>query len=384
MKIALVIHNYSETKGGVERYTANLARGLVQAGHEVHVFCHNLETTDEQIRFHMVPTIGFYTPFRVLSFAANSARMLQEEEFDIIHGLGRTYYQDIYRCGSGCHWKYLERTHDSMKTLWGRIIQAINPRNRAIINLEKRTFSPGAYKKIICISRCVKDEIQKYYHVPDQDIEIIYNVVDSDTFTPENKVQYRKPLRKELSIDENDLVVLWVGTGFRRKGLKYAIEAIGLLPQHMPIKFLIIGRDNTRPYRHQARKLHIQNRIMFLGARDNVERYYAASDIFLLPTLHEPFGTVCLEAAATGLPVIVSQGAGAAEVFTNAVDAFILDNPRDASLIAQKISFLADPVWRENMGKATRATAVKYSFKHNLEQVLKLYQEVLEIKRGMK
>lgn len=384
MKIALVIYNYSETKGGVERYTANLARGLAEDRHEIHIFCHNLESTDSKIKFHMVPTtLGFYTPFRVLSFAANSTQMLQEEEFDIIHGFGRTYYQDIYQCGGGCHWEYLKRTHKSMKTLPGRMMHACNPRDWAIMHLEKKSFAPGATKKIICVSNWIKDEVQRYYHVPDEDIEIIYNAVDTDKFTPENKDRYRKPLRDELGIGENDLVVLLVGTGFVIKGLKYALESIGLMAKHLPIKLLVIGRGRVEPYQKQAKRLNIQNRVFFLGARNDVEKYYATSDIFLLPSLFEPFGMVCLEAAATGLPVIVSQNAGVAEVLTNAVDSFLID-PYDVNQAAQKISFLADPVWCENMGKAARATAIKYSFEHNLEQVLKLYREVLEMKQRIK
>lgn len=386
MKIALVIYNYSETKGGVERYAVNLARGLVKAGHEVHIFCHNLlESSDSRIKFHIVPTtLGFYTPFRVLSFAANSARMLREEEFDIIHGFGRTYYQDIYQCGGGCHWEYLKRTHSSMKTRPGRIIQSLNPRNRAIIYLEKRAFASNAYKKIICVSNGVKDEIQRCYpdtKSRDNDITVIYNAVDADRFTPENKIRYRKPVRDELGIDENDLLVLLVGTGFHLKGLRYASAGIGLLAQQMPVKLLVIGRGWLRPYQRLAKRLNIQERIFFLGARNDVERYYAASDIFLLPSLHEAFGMVCLEAAASGLPVIVGQNAGAAEILTNAVDSFILNDPRDVDQIAQKISFLADPVWRANMGQAARTTALRYTFKDNLKKVLEVYQQVLAKKQ---
>lgn len=381
MKIALVIYNYSGTKGGVERYTANLARGLVHAGHEVHVFCHKLEASDDKIKFHIVPALGFYTPFRVLSFAANSARMLQEEAFDIIHGLGRTYYQDIYQCGGGCHWEYLKRTHKSMKTLPGRILHACNPRDWAIIHLEKKSFAPGGAKKIICVSNWIKDEVQRYYEVSDEAIEIIYNAVDTEQFTPENRNRYRKTVRDELGIGEADLVVLMVGTGFVIKGLVYAIESISRIAKQIPVKLLVIGRGRVGPYQKQAKRLNIRDRISFLGTRNDVERYYAASDIFLLPSLFEPFGMAGLEAAATGLPVIVSQHAGIAEVLTHAVDSFLID-PYDVDQMAAKISFLADPVWRENMGKAARATAVKYSFKHNLKQVLKLYQEVLEMKRS--
>ncbi|MFH1228570.1 MAG: glycosyltransferase family 4 protein [Planctomycetota bacterium] len=388
MKIALVIFNFSESRGGVERYVYDLSRYLVRDEHQVHIFCHNAEIagSDEitKLRFHTVPVsaAGFWTPFKIASFADNAANMLKQERFDIIQGFGRTYYQDIYRVGSGCHWEYLKHTHPSMANPLGRFIQRHNPRNRAIMNMEKLSFAPGAYKKVICISQHVKQEIQQYYSVPDKDSTVIYNGIDTNRFHPANRITYREDVRKQFNINSSEVVVLYVGSGFERKGLRYAIEAISKVPDKFPAKLLIIGRGNTSKYAGLAKKLGITDRVIFAGQQSKIEKFYAASDVFLFPTLYEPFGTVCLEAMASGLPVITSRRAGASEIMSHGMDSFIVDNPADSSAIAEKLICLMDEVWRNNMGKAAQLTASKYSFEKNYWQVIQIYEEVAGESKG--
>ncbi|MFA5773674.1 MAG: glycosyltransferase family 4 protein [Candidatus Paceibacterota bacterium] len=386
MKVALVIFNFSESRGGVERYVYDLSRCLVRDNHEVHIFCHNanISGADEvaKLKFHTVSVsvAGIYTPFKVLSFAANAAQMVKQERFDIIQGFGRTYYQDIYRVGGGCHWEYLKHTHPSMSNPLGRLIQRYNPRNWAIMKLENESFAPGAYKKIICISKQVKAEIQQYYNVPDKDVVIIYNGIDTNRFNPANRVTYRDTLRSRYGLSPDDVTVLYVGSGFERKGLRYAIDAISKISGNTPPKLLVVGRGTIGKHTRLARKLDIANRVIFAGPQSGIEQFYAAADVFLFPTLYEPFGTVCLEAMSTGLPVITSQRAGASEIMSNGIDAFIVDDPTNSVAMAEKLTLLMDPVWRQNMGKAAQLTAGKYSFELNYQQVLNIYEEVSAIR----
>lgn len=382
MKIAFVIYNYSESGGGVEHYASDLAQVLLNRGDEVHIFCHNLKTQSSHpgLYFHSVPAASFYRPFQWLRFARNVAEMLKQEQFDVVHGFGRTYSQDIYRVGSGCHWSYLEQTHPSMQTWPGRLLQKINPRNQVVLHLEKKSFQPGSYKKIVCISQMVKNDIQRYYDVPDEDLEVIYNTVDPVRFHPDNKKKYREEVRKRFNLNEEEIILLFVGSGFERKGLRYAIDSLTLLPKDLRVRLLVVGKGRINKYKYLAERKKIADKILFLGPQAQIEQYYAAADIFLFPTLFEPFGTVCLEAMASGLPVVTSQAAGASEILTNAIDAFVLENPREVEPMAQKIIFLSDPVWRENMGQVARLTALKYSFEQHWPKVLKVYDDVFKIK----
>ncbi|MFH0888252.1 MAG: glycosyltransferase family 4 protein [Planctomycetota bacterium] len=431
MRIAFVIYNYSESKGGVERYAYHLAEYLAKEGNEIHIFCHQAfeQPKSDRIILHTVPAFPFYPPLKYFFFARNVAGMLKEDKFDIIQHFGRTYYQDarltgssarqVYRVGSGCHWEYLKHRHPSMKNIFGRAIQYLNPRNRIIMSLEKKSFDSGAYKKIICISNKVKEEVQRYYHIPDEDINVIYNGIDLARFNPSGKNKYRAETRNELGITENEVVLLFVGSGFERKGLRYAIEGLAAVPENLRaplertiirdkdkhisphpdrelsnaprgtsglrssenlllranIKLLVIGKGNVNKYQALAKRHGIGNQVLFPGAQSQIERYYAASDILLFPTLYEPFGNVCLEAMASGLPVITTRIAGASEIINNAIDSFIIDEPSDTKAIAEKIIFLLDKVWRENMGKVASLCASKYSMENNFKAVKEVYNQ---------
>lgn len=382
MKIAFVIYNYSESKGGVERYAYDLARYLIRDGNEIHIFCHNAEQTGNDLTFHIVPAPGFFSSLKYLSFASNVAGMLKTNKFDIIHGFGRTYSQDIYRVGSGCHWEYLKHQHPSMSNIFGRALQYLNPRNQIIMRLEKRSFGPGGWKKIICISNKVKEEIQRYYRIPDRDIRVIYNGIDLERFNTGNREKYRSEIRSKLGLTENEIVLLFVGSGFERKGLRYAIEGLAAVASRKggvtpPLRLLVIGKGNINKYQALSQKYGMKKQVLFIGTQSRIEQYYAASDIFLFPTLYEPFGTVCLEAMASGLPVITTRIAGASEIMANSIDSFIIDQPSDTGAIAEKVVFLLDRVWRENMGRAASVSASKYSFENNFRQVKEVYLETV-------
>jgi UDP-glucose:(heptosyl)LPS alpha-1,3-glucosyltransferase len=383
MRIAFVIYNYSESKGGVERYAYDLARYLIRDAHDIHIFCHQADESFSQskidhLTFHIVPANGLFSFFKYRSFADNAASILSNDKFDLIQGFGRTYSQDVYRVGSGCHWEYLKNRHPSMRNILGRVVQSLNPRNQVIMELEKKSFAPGAYKKIICISKKVKEEIQRYYYIHEKDISVIYNGIDPERFNTGNKKKYHFEVRKELGLNDNEILILFVGSGFERKGLQYAIEGLAFVPENYRsnIKLLVVGKGNVNKYQAIAGKYGIKNQVLFIGPQSRIERYYAASDIFLFPTLYEPFGTVCLEAMASGLPVITTQRAGASEIMSDSIDAFIIPEPLDSKIISEKIIFLSDKIWRENMGKAAALTASKYSFETNFRCVKEIYGEI--------
>jgi len=394
MKIAFIIYNFSESKGGVERYAYDLARYLAREDNQIHIFCHYLdaktaENEPANVIFHQVPAAGPAAALKYLSFAANAEKMLRADRFDIIQHFGRTYYRDnkkspyitkqVYRVGSGCHWEYLKEQHPSMSNIFGRLIQYLNPRNQIIMHLERKSFLASPDKKIIAISKKVKSEIQQYYNIPDHAIRIVYNGIDAARFNIGNREKYRKEARAKEGFTDDNIVLLFVGSGFERKGLRYAIEGLARLPEEKRanLKLLVVGNGSIPKYQSLAKKLGIENQVVFAGAQSNIEKYYAAADIFLFPTLFEPFGTVCLEAMASGLPVITTVIAGASEIITDAIDSFIIPKPSDTATIAEKILFLMDKVWRDNMGKAAALTASKYSFENNFRQVKEVYAEVL-------
>ncbi|MFH1230959.1 MAG: glycosyltransferase family 4 protein, partial [Planctomycetota bacterium] len=210
--------------------------------------------------------------------------------------------------------------------------------------------------------------------------KVIYNGVDLEKFNINNRGKYRSETRAKLGLNDNDIVFLFVGSGFERKGLQYAIESLSVVPsdKRTNLRLLVVGKGNITKYQSLAKKYGIGNQVLFVGSQPDIERYYSAGDVFLFPTLYEPFGNVCLEAMASGLPVITTQRAGASEIISNSIDSFVIPEPSDTKTIAEKIVFLLDPVWRGNMSQAAHLCASKYSIENNFKAVKEIYDEIIK------
>ncbi len=191
-------------------------------------------------------------------------------------------------------------------------------------------------------------------------------------------------MRKGLGISPEDFVVLFVGTGFFRKGLGPLIRALGLLKRRgKEAKLLIAGRSAPRPYRRLARALGVEGWLLFAGGSRKVSKLYGASDAFVLPALYEPFGNVCLEALASGLPAVLSSRSGGAEVLTEGENGLIISDPTDPEEIARLVERVMERDFSRKLGEAGRRLAERFTIAANADATEALYREVLEAKQRL-
>lgn len=381
MRIALVRKEYSDF-GGAERYVASLAEHLVESGHRVHVFAdewkignrqdarHN--THSSQIVFHKVPVIKGLSVLHVLSFAIYSRRLLRKEAFDVIHSFERTPYQDIYRAGDGCHREWL-RQRTRIDPWYQSMSNTLNPLHLSLLWIEKQIFKNGNYKMIIANSKRGKDEIIQHYGVPPEKIKVIYNAIDTKRLSLTNPAEVRMQVRMQHGISSKDQVLLFVGSDFKRKGLAAAIESLARLKSG--IRLIVIGKDRAGPYRSMAKRMGIGERVNFLGLRSDVERYYCAGDLFVFPTIYEPFSNVCLEAMASGLPVITSRVNGASEVLEEGQNGYIIEDPVDPIEISEKIR-KGLKLSRSLVDNFNSELLRQFSWEKHLTQLLDIYESI--------
>ncbi|WKZ20061.1 MAG: glycosyltransferase family 4 protein [Candidatus Jettenia sp. CY-1] len=379
MKIALVYPKYT-THGGTERFVFTFARQLLDMGHEVHLIVGKIDKPiDERIIVHKVPIIKLGRFLKVLSFLLFSQQVLKKHRFDIIQGFGRTIKQDVFRAGGGCHKEYRKSVLRKIKNPLLRYFKLYLPYQLLLLYIEKKQFSKRNFKKIVAVSNQVKKELITNYRILENDIEVIYNGVDIDTFHPSNRKRYFSEVRKRFHIKLHEKVILFLGTGFERKGLSSLIQAFAIIKNDYPdTKLVVVGKDNTtQKYVHFSEKLNLSDSVIFTGPQSDVKTLYAAADIFVLPTLYEPFGNVCLEAMASGLPVITSRANGVSEIMEG-MDYLLLNNPGDIEDMAGKIRFLlANNIEREKFSLAARRIAEYYTISRNAQQFIHLYQIIL-------
>jgi UDP-glucose:(heptosyl)LPS alpha-1,3-glucosyltransferase len=373
VKIAILRKKYT-FHGGAEGFSQALITQLAAAGHEIHIYAMQWEGNPAaNIIFHKVPALSTNSFLRDLSYAISCRFLLKNTSYDIIQSHDKTLYQDIYRAGDGCHIEWLKQRW--LRTgLSGKLSIVLNPYHWLILSLERMIFRGHRYRKILAISELVKKNIMEYYHVPSDDIIVIYNPVDIERFHIRNRERHRTEIRGRHGIGNEDFVVLFVGSGFERKGARYLIEAVELLGRSVTV--LIVGKGKEEPYKRLAKR----QKVVFCGPQKEVELYYAASDIFVFPTMYEPFGNVHLEALASGLPVITTSNSGAAEIIQDGVQGFVVPVPEDVTGIAQGIAKLFDHEVRENMGREARALAESFSYDKYALEMDRIY---LEVRRSM-
>ena len=140
----------------------------------------------------------------------------------------------------------------------------------------------------------------------------------------------------------------------------------------------MVGRGDEVKYGRMAQSLGIAEAVTFAGTQtEGLERYYRASDIFIMLSRFDTFGMVVLEAMAAGLPVIVSPNVGAKDLVEEGINGFILPAPQDADAGADRIARLTDTTRREAMGVAAAQTASMHDWERLAEKIAKIYENYI-------
>lgn len=371
-RIALVRGRYTPY-GGAERFVANALEALRLNGVAI-----TLVTRAWQAQETMPALIcnPFYVGnvWRDWGFARAVCSALARERFDLVQSHERIACCDVYRAGDGVHREWLAQRARTLTWL-GRAKIKLNPYHAYTRYAEEKLFRSVKLKAVICNSHMVKSEIQRWFQTPADKLHVIYSGVDTEHFHPRQRALHRVSFRTQHGIPDDAVVYLFVGSGFERKGVARLIEAFTKLPQTAYL--LIAGKDKHQArYERLATVCDVAPRTRFLGGVDDVAPCYGAADVFVLPTLYDPFPNVIFEAMASGLTVITSAKSGGAELIRPGSNGFVCD-ALDVNTLAQHMLTLFDADCRMSMGIAARAAAADFTLAAMSIQLGKLYRELL-------
>jgi UDP-glucose:(heptosyl)LPS alpha-1,3-glucosyltransferase len=222
----------------------------------------------------------------------------------------------------------------------------------------------------------VREEIRRGFRIEPEKLHVIYNGIDLEQFHPRLRARLRDVTRAELACGPDETLFLFVGSGFARKGLDAAIQALAQA-RNRSFRLVVAGRDREENfYRDLSAKAGIGDRVRFLGGREDVRPLYAAADCFILPSRYDPFPNTGLEALAMGLPSIVSSSCGAAEVVEHGKSGWVC-RADDAPGIARLMLEAASAVRGGNGGfdhwGAARATAERFGMDAMAAKLTELY-----------
>ncbi|HKP67256.1 MAG TPA: glycosyltransferase family 4 protein, partial [Casimicrobiaceae bacterium] len=315
--------------------------------------------------------------WRDWSFARAVCNALAQDGAALVQSHERLSCCDLFRAGDGVHAAWLDERVRHLSRFRGFGIR-INPHHRYRLAAERRMYSSARLRAVICNSQMVKDDIRTRFDVPDERLHVIYNAVDTDTFTPELRAQ-REKVRARHGIPARAMVYLQVGSGFERKGVAASIDALAELPA--PAHLIVVGNDkHLARYASRARRLGLSGRVTLAGPQPNPRPYYGAADAFVLPTLYDPCPNAALEAMACALPIVTSTRSGAAELAL-AHDAGLVCAPGDVGKLASHMHSVQQPAIRERMGANARNAMLPLTSAAMTTRLIALYSELLADRR---
>jgi UDP-glucose:(heptosyl)LPS alpha-1,3-glucosyltransferase len=384
VRIGLVIDVFSPSRGGGEGYCFNLARQLIDRGHEVHVFADRWDDTGPGIEFHRVPARAPGKTLPMMLFALRSAKATEKLGLDVVHAVGKALGMNLFNSHGGIEAKWLVQNFRSIPSPWYRawkkICRYLNPRHYFIAWLERKQYTHPGVVRYVAISDMLARDMQETYGLPPEKFRVVYNGVDTERFHPRNRDRHLAATRAEVGTPEEAPVLFHVTNNFRLKGLHTLIRALPAVrsdERGREAELWVLGRGRERSYARLARRLGVAGAVRFLGWRPGAERYYAAADVYAHPTFYDACSLSVLEGLATGLPAITTSTNGASGYIDEGVNGFVLPDAADHHALAALLLKALDPAFRERAGAAARKRAEEFPLERNTKELLKVYEEVV-------
>jgi UDP-glucose:(heptosyl)LPS alpha-1,3-glucosyltransferase len=356
MNLAIIRRQYSSS-GGAELYAQRLMSALVGTGHAVHLFTEGWDNAPQGVRVHRVEVRASRAD-RAWAFALAAQKEIaaQSGVFDRVFSLERTLRQDVYRAGDGLHRVCLRRMRQ-FAPWWRRWLVGQGRYHRELLRLEAQTFHPDNTKRIIVNSEMVRREIVEEYGFPSERIFLVRNGINVARFQNGK----RQETRARFGVGAEDYLLLFAGSGWKRKGLRFALEFMRANRSDPRLKLLVAGKGR--------KSWNSPSNVIFAGAMPDLENACAAADLFLFTPLYEPAANVVFEALAAGLPVVTSAFNGSAEILEPGRNGTVIENPADPNAIAQAVAY-----WRARPGRLPALAPEVLSLERNVAETVRILE----------
>ncbi len=344
--------------GGLSRDMLRIIEECRRRGHELVVYSGEWHGPHpEGVRIKIVSSMGLTNHTRAAVFHRRLQQQVSSTNFDAVVGFNKMPGLDIYYAADYCYVGHVVPRYG--------LLYRCTPRYHYFRKFERAVFGVDSTTKILCLSEREKSIYQQFHHTPDERFFLLPPTLDRKRLVDRSQQEVVR-LRRDLGVAEDTRVILFVGSGFKTKGLDRAIRALASLPQGTgrDVRLLVIGQDDSRPFQRLARRLCVADRVRFLGGRSDVPELLHAGDLLIHPAYRENTGMILLEAITSGLPVLATEVCGYADHIERAQAGRVLRSPfeQDAlnRALAEMLVSEQRGQWRLN-GLRYRARADLYS-----------------------
>jgi UDP-glucose:(heptosyl)LPS alpha-1,3-glucosyltransferase len=372
LRVGLITEEFNPAGGGAERWTAQFAGHLLNAGHEVHVIAFRSNAPLPGLKLHMLPDPGnLYERAKTVEAAVSELGPM------VLHDSGTGWSAHVFQPQTGSRLLSMEqeiRSHTRLRRLRAAISPPLNLRRMRMSRIESRAAA-GAWR-IIAVSRRLRGLLAARHDVDARRIVVIPNGVDTARFAPDRLAPFRAAQRAALGVAD-ELLCLMVAHNLRLKGFDTALRALGLLHgKGLPVRLAVAGGVPDRLWRQLVQRMGLAGIVALHGDVNEIERFYAAADLLVHPTRWDACSLATIEAMACGLPVITTTVNGAADLITDGTDGYVISDPEDHVTLAERIAALRDPGQRARIGKAARLASASADIRANCAAVEALLAEV--------
>jgi glycosyltransferase involved in cell wall biosynthesis len=392
MKVCMLVELLPPAFGGGARQALHLARQLRQSGVDVFFVSAQVvpgsarEDTLDGFAVYRVPyaSTGKWTKLRGL---VGFWRLLWQHRhrFEVLH-VHSAYYLIL---AAAMFAKY-----GLGKRLLVKLTSIASDTPSAILRRSYPRVTWWMYRRAdawVCMSPAQAIDCRQH-GLPDSKIHLIPNGVDLARFHPSGSAEDRTELRARLGLSPVEPQVVFIGTIEKDKGVELLVDAAALVCQERrDVKFLLIGPDGSTPgethvrpefvqaLREKIRAIGLSEHVRLLGRQTNTEEYLRAATLFVFPSRSEGFGTVVIEAMASGLPCVALDIPNVtAEIITTGQDGVIIATEHPAAFAEAIHRLLSDAVTARRLGQAAQETAQR---KFSIERVAERYSD-LYVKLG--
>ena len=321
MHIAFTVFKFFP-HGGSARDLAKIATGCRERGHPVRIYAlewegprlHGVETV-------VMPTRGFRSHVRQRRFADRVADHVAAHPVDLVVGMNKMPGLDIYYAADSCF-----EDKARMQRPW---FYRLTSRYRHYAEFERVVFAPDSRTRILTIAPGQDAAFKAVYRTPAYRFHSLPPGIERDRGA--GTVAAGHALRREFGVADKDILLLFVGSGFVKKGLDRVLAGVAALPSAVRdrVRLFVVGDDKAGRFQRLARRLAVDARTRFVGGRDDVAAWLQAADALALPAYDEAAGMVILEAACAGVPVVATANCGYAPYLREAKAGIVTPVPFD-------------------------------------------------------
>lgn len=321
MQIAFCLYKFFPF-GGMQRDFLRIALACQVRGHAIRVYVGEwqgeIPPGFEVVR---VPMRAWLNHRRYRKYTAWVQADLGCRPADCVVGFNKMPGLGVYYAADPCFEAKARTLRNPLYRLGGRY--------RHFAAYEHAVFGAQSHTEILMISGVQQPLFVKYYGTPESRFHLLPPGIDADRRRPSDAVAVRAAFRAEFGASDDDLLLVQIGSGFRTKGLDRTLKALAALspPLRSRTRLIVIGQDQTRPFRRQTAKLGIGEQVLFLEGRSDIPRFLLGADLLAHPAYNENTGTVLLEALVAGLPVLTTAVCGYAHYIEDADAGRVLPEP---------------------------------------------------------